>query len=70
MTELGGRIAEETKQADALEKICYGTIISRQQYLTDVGKWGFKDARLRPIGRMTAEEIAHWTSGIDVDGSK
>lgn len=70
MTELGGRIAEETKKADALEKICYGTIISRQQYLTDVGKWSFKDARLRPIGNMTAEDIARWTSGIDVDGSK
>jgi hypothetical protein len=70
MTELGGRIAEETSQPDATEKICYGTIISRQQYLTDINKWGFNDARLRPIGKMSAEEIEHWTAGIEVDGSK
>ena len=70
MEELGERIADETSQPDAKEKICYGTIISRQQYLTDVNKWGYKDARLRPLGNMTAEEIAHWTAGIKVDGTK
>jgi hypothetical protein len=70
MTELSGRIAEETNQPDASEKICYGTIISRQQYLTDINKWGYKDGRLRPIGNMSAEEIAQWTAGIEVDGSK
>lgn len=70
MTELGGRIATDTRQADAFEKICFGTILSRQQYLTDVEQWGFKDGRLRPIGNMTAEEIVRWTAGIDVDGSK
>jgi hypothetical protein len=70
MEELSERIADETKQPDAKEKICYGTIISRQQYLTDVNKWGYKDARLRPLGNMTAEEIAHWTAGIDVDGTR
>ncbi|MEA2235949.1 MAG: hypothetical protein QOC81_673 [Thermoanaerobaculia bacterium] len=70
MTELSGRIAEETNQPDAAEKICYGTIISRQQYLTDINKWGYQDGRLRPIGNMSAEEIAHWTAGIEVDGSK
>jgi hypothetical protein len=70
MEELGARIADETKQPDAKEKICYGTIISRQQFLTDVGKWGYKDARLRPLGSMTKEEIAQWTAGIDVDGAK
>jgi hypothetical protein len=70
MAELGGRIARESAQPDVAEKICYGTIISRQQYLTDVGKWGFQDARLRPIGNMSAQEIAQWTAGIEVDGSK
>jgi len=70
MAELGARMADETMQPDANEKICYGTIISRQQYLTDIGKWGYKDARLRPLGNMNEEEIAHWTAGIDVDGAK
>ena len=70
MTELSERIASETSQPDASEKICYGTIISRQQYLTDINQRGYQDGRLRPIGNMSAEEIAHWTAGIEVDGSK
>jgi hypothetical protein len=70
MTELNDRLAEEVSQPDATEKICYGTILSRQQYLTDIDKWGYKDGRLRPIGNMSAKEIAQWTAGIEVDGSK
>src|SRR5712672_2502921 len=46
MNELGERMAGETGRPDANEKICCGTIVSRQQYLTDVNKWGYKDARL------------------------
>jgi hypothetical protein len=70
MTELTARIANETNGPDAAEKICFGTILSRQQYLTDIKEWGYKDGRLRPIGNMSAEEIAQWTAGIEVDGSK
>src|SRR4051794_27643641 len=70
MDELSARVDDETRQPDAKEKICYGTIISRQQYLTDIDKWGYKDARLTPLGNMTVPEIAHWTAGIDVDGAK
>jgi len=70
MDELGTRIADETKSPDAKEKICYGTIISRQQYLTDINKWGYQDARLKPLGDMSAEDIALWTAGIEVDGAK
>jgi hypothetical protein len=67
---LGARMTEETHQPDANEKICYGSIISRQQYLTDINKWGYNDARLKPLGNMSAEDIAHWTAGIEVDGAK
>jgi len=70
MDELSARIVDETRQPDAKEKICYGPIISRQQYLTDVDKWGYKDARLEPLGNMTPQDIALWTAGIEVDGAK
>jgi hypothetical protein len=70
MDELSARVVDETQQPDAKEKICYGPIISRQQYLTDVNKWGYRDARLKPLGNMSAEDIARWTAGIDVDGTK
>jgi hypothetical protein len=58
------------KETGASEKICFGTIISRQQYLMDINQLGYKDARLQPIGNMTPDEIAAWTAGIEVDGAK
>lgn len=70
MDELAQRLAAETNEGNAKEKICNGTIISRQQYLTDINQWGYKDARLKPLGNMSVEEIAHWTAGIANDGSK
>jgi hypothetical protein len=70
MDELGGRISNETKQPDSNEKICYGTIISRQQYLKDIHDGGYRDARLQPLGNMSAQDIAHWTAGIAEDGAK
>ncbi len=70
MEELAARLAAETKAGDGTEKICYGTIISRQQYLTDINTRGYKDARQKPLGNMSAEDIAHWTAGIALDGSK
>jgi hypothetical protein len=67
--ELCRRMAEETSAAPPTEPVCNGTLISRSQYLTDIGQWGFHDARLQPRGKMTAEDIAYWTSAIVRDGS-
>jgi hypothetical protein len=68
MDELAHRLAKENGH-NGDEKICYGTIVSRQQYLIDIDLWGYKDARLEPLGNMTAQEIAQWTAGIEKDGS-
>src|SRR5881296_4481033 len=70
MSEFGRRLADESRSPDSKDKVCYGTILSRQQYLIDVEKWGYRDARWTPLGNMNAEEIAHWTAGIEEDGSK
>ncbi|HXG58859.1 MAG TPA: nucleotidyltransferase [Thermoanaerobaculia bacterium] len=67
MDHFGEKLAAETHRADEPDKVCFGTILSRQQYLTDVGKWRYRDARL---GRMSPEEIAHWTAAIDRDGDE
>lgn len=69
MDELGKRIREETAAGNAAERICNGTLISRQQYLKDIGEWGYADARTVDE-RMSAEDIALWTAGIAVDGAK
>lgn len=69
MDELAKRLAEETRAGNAAEKVCQGTIISRQQYLKDIEAWGYADAR-RTDGLMSDEEIEQWTAGIAVDGAK
>ncbi|HEX2122300.1 MAG TPA: hypothetical protein VHL59_11715, partial [Thermoanaerobaculia bacterium] len=66
--ELTRRLLDETRQGDAEEKVCYGPIISRQQYLKDIEDWGYHDARLYHE-TMDEEEIVQWTAGISVDGA-
>jgi hypothetical protein len=67
--ELTRRVLDETRQGDAEENVCYGTIISRQQYLKDIEEWGYQDARL-VHETMSDAEIEAWTAGIQVDGAK
>lgn len=69
LDEFSSRLAAETASGNGARRICYGTIISRQQYLTDINEWGYEDARLQPLGNMNSEEIAHWTAGIEMDGA-
>ena len=63
--ELLARLAPELDADAGGEKLCNGTVLSRQQFLVDVGAWGYVDGRLPPHGNMTASEIASWTAAID-----
>lgn len=67
--ELTQRMRDEARAGNAGEQVCYGPIVSRQQYLKDISEWGYEDARL-VHGTMTEDEIEHWTAGIAVDGAK
>ena len=62
MRELLQRIEPELGSADAGDPVCYGTLLSWSQYLGDVLSGSFRDARIRPYGNMSAEEVARWTS--------
>jgi hypothetical protein len=64
LRELFERIEKEPAHEPETERLCRGTLLSRTQYLPDIGWWGFDDARLRPHGSMTAKEIDHWTAAI------
>ena len=68
MAELESRLSNEVGEPDADGNVCYGTILSRQQYLVDINRWGYRDARLEPAGNLTPEQIEQWTAGIDRDG--
>ena len=37
--------------------ICYGTLLSREQYLHDVEHWKYRDGREQPCGPMTREQL-------------
>jgi hypothetical protein len=44
--------------------VCYGTLLSREQYLHDIQSLKYHDAREEPYGPMTREQIETWTAGI------
>ena len=67
MRELMGRLDTELTRP-APDRACYGTLISRAQYLVDVERWDYTDPRLVPHGNMTAAECERWTAGIAKDG--
>jgi hypothetical protein len=47
------------------ERLCRGPLLSRAQYLADLGAGGFRDARLDPRVGLTQSEIDAWTAAID-----
>jgi hypothetical protein len=57
MSDLIRRVQDEAGSPAPTEQICYGTLFSRDQYLFDTEQKGYKDARLRPIGTLTPEEL-------------
>ena len=52
------------------QPLCRGTLLSREQYLTDIRRGGYLDAREMPLGRMTAQQIEEWTDAIDEEKKK
>jgi nucleotidyltransferase DUF2204 len=65
LRELLGRLEKELDSPPPAARSCQGTILSRAQYLVDLERWGYRDARRAPAGNMTRAEIAHWTAAIE-----
>ena len=63
--ELVNRLLADLDVPTRDSKVCQGTLLSRAQYLVDVGEWGYDDARQAPRGTMSAEQVAEWTAAID-----
>ncbi len=64
MTSLLDWQRDDLRQPPWAEKVCRGTLVSRAQYLVDLER-GFRDARLGADNRMTAADVALWTSAIE-----
>lgn len=69
MAELTRRLESALSAPAPTDRVCRGTLLSRQQYLIDVEQWGYSDARARPDNPMSEDEIATWTAGIANDGA-
>jgi hypothetical protein len=59
------RLVEESGAVPPEDRVCQGTLLSRAQFLIDVQRWGYADARLQPRGSLTDEQAEIWTSAID-----
>jgi hypothetical protein len=64
MQELIARLQQDQLTAPPSKAICFGTLLSREQYLSDIEQYGMTDARLMPTGLMTPSQIADWTNAI------
>lgn len=64
MRGLARRLEMEAK-APVLDgnRVCDGTLISREQYLIDIDEWGYLDGRLVE-GSMAPQAIQSWTDAI------
>jgi hypothetical protein len=60
--DLLDRLEIELTSAPPQERICQGTLLSREQYSIDIEQWGYSDARLFPLGAMTEGEISQWSA--------
>lgn len=64
MDELLVRLKDEIASPSPESRVCGGTLLSREQYLNDLSLWGFQDARLAPLGKMSETDTATWTEAI------
>ena len=62
MEELLRRLA--VSRPNLQNDICYGTLVSREQYLHDLEHLKYRDGREQPYGPMTREQIEIWTDAI------
>jgi hypothetical protein len=65
VAELAGRLARQ--QVEPENRVCFGTLLSREQFLSDLERHGYQDARVSPNGSLTPEEVRIWTEAIGKD---
>lgn len=63
LLEAAKRPAKNVVKTNSKKHICQGTLLSREQYLTDLDIWGYKDARIER-GFMSPANTRHWTAAI------
>jgi putative nucleotidyltransferase-like protein len=62
MEELTRRLS--VSRPNLQSDVCYGTLLSREQFQHDIERWKYRDGREAPDGPMTREQIEIWTNAI------
>lgn len=65
MTDLTKRLETEMRISAPAVRTCQGTLLSREQYLTDVQRRGLVDARHTDASSMTPDDVRRWTQAIE-----
>jgi hypothetical protein len=64
MQHLLDRMEMETSEEQQQAPLCQGTLLSREQYLSDIEQHGYQDSRIEPFGNMSKRDIQKWTRAI------
>jgi hypothetical protein len=67
MYELMRRLERSLSSPAPEDRVCRGTLLSREQYLVDVQHLGCRDARALATNPMSEVDIATWTAAIRDD---
>jgi hypothetical protein len=67
VNELLKRVAQENEIEHELTRICQGTLLSRDQFLSDVQLYGYADGRVQPNGNMTEEEVSIYSDAVRLE---
>lgn len=70
MQQLFQKLEQETKHPEANEKLCQGTFLAPLQYRVDIEQEGYRDARLKPTGRLTQADVYEWTEHLQEELSE
>jgi len=64
MEEFAGRLRDSLGTPPAVARrsppLCRGPYLGAEQYDVDTEEWGYQDARLRPWGTMSPDDLAQW----------
>jgi len=67
LDELMSLLQRERQGPAPQERVCQGTLLSRQQYLHDVQAAHYRDVRATAASSMSARDIAAWTAAGERD---
>ena len=70
--ELTTRLADERRDGSRHDEdgalddnVCFGTLLSREQYLESMERYGYRDARQAPTGTISEADLKRWTAAIE-----